>query len=459
MAPDHLRKPPQAPPVFVATPQSLLDDAKRLIDASRKTQDAVVASVTPETATFANVLKPLVDHENEMALESNILIIYHMVSTDAKIRHASTEVIKMLDEFYIESSMREDLFRLVDAVYQKEISSSSSSLDPESRRLLEKERKNFISNGLGLPAGPQRDRFKEIKKRLSHLETEFQKNLNEETGGIWFTKEELDGVPEDVLSGLQTGEAGTDNEGKLRLTFKYPDLFPTMKYAKNAETRKRVAIGNENKCNQNVPLMQEAIVLRDEAARMLGYPNHAAFRVEDKMAKTPQTVDTFLGDLRSRLTEGGQKEVQKLLELKKADVEARSEPFDGRYYLWDHRFYDRMMLEKEYQVDHQQLAEYFPLQTMTEGMLKIFEELFGLVFVEITGEHRDAISPSGKGADLAWHPDVQMYSVWNDDGEGGGFVGYLYLDMFPRDGKYGHACNANLQPVSAPLPYESQPVV
>ncbi len=107
-----------------------------------------------------------------------------------------------------------------------------------------------------------------------------QKTLNEENGGIWFTPAELDGVPEDVLSGLEKGKG--ENEGKLRLTFKYPDLFPALKYAKNAETRKRVSIGNENKCNSNVPLFKEAMVLRDEAARLLGYPNHAAFRIEDK---------------------------------------------------------------------------------------------------------------------------------------------------------------------------------
>jgi len=79
-------------------------------------------------------------------------------------------------------------------------------------------------------------------------------------------------------------------------------------------------------------------------------------------------------------------------------------------------------------------------------MLRIFEELFGLVFVEITGEERDKISETGKGSDIVWHEDVQLFSVWDDEGEGGEFVGYLYLDLHPRPGKYGHAANFNLQP-------------
>lgn len=442
MAPEHLRKPPQAPPIFTATAQSIVDDAKRLIATSRKAQDDVVAKVTADTATFDSVMRPLAQDENVMALESHIISFYQAVSTEQQLRDASCKAEELMDEFFIETVMREDVFRLIDAALKK-----GEKLEPESRRLLEKEHKDYIRNGLGLPAGPKRDRFKDIKKRLSLISIEFQKNLNEENGGIWFTPAELAGVPEDVLAGLKKGEG--ENEGKLRLTFKYPDLFPTMKYAKNAEVRKRVIIANENKCNQNVPLFREAIVLRDEAARLLGYPNHASFRVEDKMAKTPQTVDNFLGDLRSRLAGGGQKEIKELQELKEANLEARGESFDGRYYLWDHRFYDRLMLEQHYSLDQQQIAEYFPLQTTIEGMLKIFEELFGLEFVEITGEDRTQVAPSGKGSDIVWHEDVQIFSVWNDKGEGSGFVGYLYLDLFPREGKYGHAANFNLQPVSA----------
>ena len=446
MAPEHLRKPPQAPPLFTATAQSIVDDAKRLIADSRKVQDDVVAGVKPESATFASVLKPLAQDENVMALEAHILSFYQAVSTSQELRNASSQAEELMDEFFIETAMREDVFKLVDAALKK-----NESLDPESRRLLEKEHKDYIRNGLGLPAGPKRDRFKDIKKRLSQISIEFQKNLNEENEGLWFTREELDGVPEDVLSALKKGEG--ENEGKLWLTFKYPDLFPTMKYANNPDVRKKVSIANENKCNQNIPLFREAIVLRDEAARLLGYPNHAAFRIEDKMAKTPETVDRFLGDLRTRLAAGGEKELKSLLELKKTDLESRSQTFDGRYYLWDHRYYDRLMLEKEYSLDHQLISEYFPLQNTIQGMLKIFEELFGMVFVELTGKDRDAVASSGKGSDIVWHEDVQVFSVWDDAGEGSGFIGYLYLDLFPREGKYGHAANFNLQPVRhSPLP-------
>lgn len=299
-------------------------------------------------------------------------------------------------------------------------------------------------NGLSLPEGPKRDRFKEIKKRLSAIQIEFQKNLNEEDGALYFTPEQLDGVPADLV---ETWDKGTgENEGKHRVSFKYPDLFPVLKFAKDPETRRKMFIANENKCNRNMALFKEAIVLRDEGARLLGYPDHSSFRIEDKMARTSKVVNDFLGDLRQRLTAGGKKETEHLLDLKKADLEARGQSFDGKYYLWDHRFYDRIMVEKEYNIDENKIAEYFPLQQTVTGMLNIFEKIFGFVFVELNAEDRAKISPTGKAEDILWHEDVIMFAVWDDQAEGGEFVGYLYLDMHPRQGKYGHAANFSIQP-------------
>ncbi|MCJ1437835.1 hypothetical protein MMC27_007222 [Xylographa pallens] len=441
MAPAAFKKPPQAPPVFVGTAASIVKDTETLIERSRSLQDQIVASVEPEHASFQDVVLPMAYNEASSSLESHILVFYQAVAAEKAVRDASTEADKLIDDFSIESNMREDLYKLVDAAFQKK-----ERLDAESQRLLEKERKDYIRNGLSLPAGSKRDRFKEIKKRLSQISIQFQKNLNEENGGLWFTNDELEGVPEDVLSTLTKGHG--INEGKLRLTFKYPDLFPTLKYAKNPITRQKVFIDNENKSNQNVPLFKEAVLLRDEAARLLGYPNHAAFKIEDKMAKTPATVDEFLGDLRKRLAKGGAKEKEILHKLKEEDLKSRGEEksFDGHYFLWDHRYYSRLQLERDYQLDQQKVAEYFPLQTTLSAMLRIFEELLGLAFVEITTEDRSAISPSGKGEDIVWHPDVQVFSVWDDEGEGQAFVGYLYTDLHPRDGKYGHAANFNLSP-------------
>ena len=441
MAPARYNKPPQAPPVFTGTPESVIADTKRLIEHSRKLQDKLVAEIKPEEASFKNAILPQARLGDEDSLEANILCFYSAVSTDKALRDASTDAEKLFADFGIESNMREDVFKLSDAAWKAE----KGKLDAESWKLLDKDRKSYIRYGLGIPAGPKRDRFKEIKTRLSEISIEFQKRLNEENGALWFSTEELNGVPKDLVDNFPKGEG--EHAGKVKVSFKYPDLFPVLKYATNADVRKQMFIANENKCNDNVPLFQETVLLRDEAARLLGYPNHAAFVIEEKMLKTPKAVDDFLGDLRERLAPGGLKEIEVLKSLKKSDMEARGDATsDDHYYLWDHRFYDTLMLQKEYQLDQEQIAEYFPLSTTIAGMLKIFEELFGMAFVEVVGKDRDAISPSGNGSDVVWHPDVQIFSVWDSEDEGSGFIGYLYLDLYPRDGKYGHAANFGLQP-------------
>jgi len=446
MAPSRYQNPPQAPPTFTATPSSLIEDTKRIIETAKKLEDSLVQDVKPSEATFAKVLLPMAYDENAQGLETPTLGFYQSVSTDKALRDASTEADQLFSNYGIESAMREDVFALVNAV-----SEAGEKLDPESERFLEKARKSYTKNGLGIPAGPKRNRFKEIKQRLSELSIQFSKTLNEENGGLWFSAKELEGVPADLVSSLKKGEG--ENEGQLFVTFKYTDLFPVLSYAKNSETRRKMFIANENKCNDNVPIFRETILLRDEAARLLGYPNHATFRIEDKMSKTPKTVDDFLLNLKERLAPGGLDEIEKLKALKKQDLKDRGDEksFDDHYYLWDHRFYDRLVQERDYALDQEKIAEYFPLSNTIQGMFKIFEDLMGLVFVEITSEDRDKLAPSGKGSDIVWHEECKLFSVWNDESGGDEFVGYLYLDLHPRHGKYGHAANFNISPVSSTI--------
>jgi metallopeptidase MepB len=250
MAPKKYRQPPQAPPSFTATPASLLECARSLCGTTRTLLDKIAAEITPETATFENVILPIVENEDKSALQDKIITFYQVVSGDSYLRIASSQAEQIMDEFKIEVSARQDIFKLVDTVHKK-----GAKLDPESQRLLEKTWKTYIANGLGIPAGPQRDRFEKIKMRLSEIKIAFQRNLNEEHGGMLFTEKELEGVPSNVLSGLDICHQA--KEAKKRLTFKYADLHPMLQFALNADVRRRVFIENENKVGQ-APLWCDA---------------------------------------------------------------------------------------------------------------------------------------------------------------------------------------------------------
>ena len=253
MAPDKYQTPPQAPPVFKATADSILADAKKITDSHKALLDKVVADTPVEKATFSTVMDPILKDENVFSCVTNALTFYQHVSPDKALREASTKAEEQIQEFGIETQMRDDVFKLVDAAFETR---ESQNLDKESLRILEKERKKYIQKGLLLPPGPQRDRFKETQKRISQLCIQGQKNLNEENGAMWFTKEELDGVPPDDLD-VETLEKGTgENDGKYKVTFKYNHFFPLVKYAVNEDVRREYMISDSNKvcCKPPLPI-------------------------------------------------------------------------------------------------------------------------------------------------------------------------------------------------------------
>jgi metallopeptidase MepB len=426
------RNPPQAPATFTATSKSIIADAKKLVERWCHAEDDIVQTVLPDTATFANVLLPLVQLENATALQVNILELYQDVSTDAEMRDASREAQELIDTAKNRTAIREDLFHLVDAVLKRE-----GDLDPESQLYLEREHRRFIGRGAKLAARLQKSRFEHIQNRLNQLRGQFRKNISDENGGIWFALEELEGVPNDLISKLEKGE--NEHRGKLMLKLADQEHHSVLSFAQKVDTRQRFYIARENRTSQNRPLLKECLVLRDEAARILGYPNHAAYRLENMMAKDPETVNTFLDDMQSGLLAAGQQALGRLKQLKNADVESQGGVYDGRFFLWDQDFYHRKMLTTHFSVDKLKIAEYFPIQTTVMGMLRIFERLFGLVFTEFPSEERTV--------EMLWHEDVQLFSVWNEVELGGGFVGYLYLDLLHRDGKDGSAFNYTIQPV------------
>lgn len=428
----HGRSPSQNAPQLSHTPVSVRESVARLLKQSRDLHNHLI-NLPDKEISWETGIAPLAYHENRVSTETNILRFYQYASPNADLRTASREAAQELEDFEIEKYLRDDLFKIVDTVKK---SPSSENLDIQSRHYLNSEHRKYIANGLGLEPGPQRDRFKDIKKRMNALSVDFLRNLDEDSDEILFSIQDLDGVPVDVINRL---EKDSEQDGMVKVTLQYADYFPIMENARNSQTRKRLFLAFENKCKNNVPLFQEMMILRDEAARLLGYANYAAYQLADRLVTSLENINLFLDDLRLRLADRGLEEIKRLKALKIADVGGK--PTGGeQYYLWDHRYYNRLLLEKEYQIDQQEIAAFFPLQKTFEGMIEIFSNLFGLVFYEV--------DVSNQTNDLIWHPDVRTFHVWDDDDEGGEFVGYLYLDLYARDGKRSHPCNINLQPVS-----------
>ncbi|KAK2835072.1 hypothetical protein Q5P01_015556 [Channa striata] len=396
----------------------LCDD---LIANTKKVYDRVGA-LDLEDVTFENTLKALADVEVDYTVQRNMLDFPQHVSPCKEVRTASTEADKRLSEFDVEMSMREDVYQRIVALEKK---IDPGSLTAESKRYMERLIKLGKRNGLHLSKETQEE-IKSIKKKLSNLCIDFNKNLNEDTTSLSFTRDELGGLPEDFLSSLEK-----DGE-KLKVTLKYPHYFPTMKKCYVPDTRRKLEEAFNSRCKEeNSVILKELVELRAQKCSLLGFTTHADFVLEMNMAKSGKKVAAFLEELARKLKPLGDEERAVILKLKEDECKKRNLPFNGELHAWDTRYFMTQVEETQYAVDQNLLKEYFPMEVVTKGLLDIYQELLGLSFELVEGA-------------AVWHPDVTLYCV--KDRSSGQMVGQFYLDLYPREGKYGHAACFGLQP-------------
>ncbi|XP_071496842.1 thimet oligopeptidase-like [Diadema antillarum] len=406
------------------TPEDIKTQAEELKKSSLAVYDAV-GSVPKDQLTFNNIIKALADNDCEYGVKRNMLDFPQHVSPSKEVREASTEADKKLSDFDVEMSMRQDVFDNLVAFQEK---ADASSLKPEAKRYLEKRIKYGRRNGLHLPKDVQ-DKVKALKKRASDISIDFNKNVNDENTILEFSEAELGGLPEDFIKRLEK-----TSEGKCKVTLKYPDYFPVMRKAHNPETRRTMEVAFNSRCKvENTKILEELVEIRAKLAKLLGYSTHAEYILELRMAKTPTTVSSFLSGLAEKLRALQQDELQGFLKYKEEDCKKYGYPYDSKINLWDMRYFMNMAEEKRYSVDHNKLKEYFPLEKVIQGSLDIYQNLLGLKFEEVPKDQAPV-----------WNDDVQMFSV--TDTETNQFLGFFYLDLFPREGKFSHAACFGLQP-------------
>ncbi|XP_029469040.1 thimet oligopeptidase isoform X2 [Rhinatrema bivittatum] len=382
-----------------------------------------VGSQDLSTVSYENTLKVLADMEVDYTVQRNMLDFPQHVSPYKDVRTASTEADKKLSEFDVEMSMRQDVYQRIEEL-QKIL--TTDSVRPEAKRYLERLIKLGKRNGLNLPSETQ-EKIKNIKKKLSNLCIDFNKNLNEDTTFLAFSKENLGGLPEDFLSSLERME-----DGRLKVTLKYPHYFPLMKKCYVPETRQKMEEAFNSRCKEaNSRILEELVNLRAEKASLLGFDTHSDFILEMNMTRNSKTVTTFLDELCQKMKPLGKKEKYIMLDLKRKECEKRALEFTEQIHAWDMRYYMNQVEETTYNVDQNLLKEYFPMEVVTSGLLDIYQELLGLTF----DLEKDA---------PVWHKDVLLYSVRDTASEQ--VIGKFYLDLYPREGKYGHAACFGLQP-------------
>jgi len=383
----------------------------------------VIDKIAGTEPSFENTIQPLMDLENYLMTEESPLDFIQHSSPSKELREASVASSKKLNAFYVEMAMRKDNFDRICAFAELP---AYADLTPEYKRMVDKCIVEGKRNGLHLDEDT-RNQIKAVKTKISELQTEYSSNLNEENTCLYFSKEELAGVPQDLVDSFETND-----EGKCKVTLKYPHFFPVTRNCRVPETRQRIETSYQSRCkDENTKILEELVQLRQKKADLLGYENHAHYVLELRMAKSPKTVKDFLDGLATKLQPLWAKEKEEILKLKEEECKKYGYEFDGKVNFWDNRYYLNMIEETRYAVDKQKLKEYFPLDKVTAGLLEIYQNLLGLTFTEC------------KDVDQ-WHEEVKLYQV--QDTESKETFGYFYLDLHPRDGKYGHAAVFPLQP-------------
>ncbi|KAL7751243.1 metalloendopeptidase [Sorochytrium milnesiophthora] len=393
---------------------------EQILDRTKTTYDRIT-SIEHADCTWDSVIVPMAQLENwSIGAEAGCTFMME-VHPDKAVRDASAEASKKLEEFGIEMGMREDLYLAVRAASEK----LPSTLNSEDKRLVSHMLRDYERKGLALPADG-REQLKVLQKRLADVCLQFNRNKSEDKTHLVLTREELDGMPESYFASLTTVADEESGATKYKVTMDYPDRLPAMKKARNEDTRRRLETAVQTVCPDNVALMSEAVRIRAQAAKLLGFENHSAFRLDINMAKTPAAVNEFLGDLRQKLVRADEQERAALLRLKQEDKKAQGLPCDDILQCWDFAYYYNMLVEKEYSIDNEEIRQYFPLGHVTQAMLDLYARLLGVTFTTVNDAE-------------VWHEDVTCYAVHDSDSKE--HFGHFCLDLHPREGKYKrYAC-------------------
>lgn len=401
------------------------EDIKRGVDDAMRTVERLadeLASVPDGRRSFENTVLPLDEISNVFNQASGRFGFLSQVSADAELRAVAHREEERLSVFAAGLGFREDIDRALKAYAAR---AELEALPDDARRLLEFALRDYRRNGLDLNK-ETRDELQSLQERLVGLGIEFRKKIDDYQDHIEVSRDELDGLPDAYVERLGTVEV--DGAVRYRVGLDYPELHPFLDAAHDGERRRELFYKNHNKAaDTNIDILEEALGVRSSMATLLGFESWAAYALEIKMAKQADAVLEFLEDLESQLQSKLAADLARL-----SEQQERRTGIGGPIGIADWRYYTNQVIQEEYQVDPFEVAAYFPLDAVLDGMFRIYEELVGVRFVR----RPDVV-------ESAWHEDAQPFDIVNP--VSGEALARFYMDLYPRPGKFGHAAAFTLR--------------
>lgn len=434
-----LDKCPQPLP-HIWSAEEIIPRMKNIIAKLDQVKEKVVKEVTVETATFDNVMLPVVAVENATIDEDGGAIwMLQYGSPHLATQDAVAEARRLIIEHESSWEAREDMFLLMHAALER----GGDKLDRESKLLLDKAILQCRIAGCGALGEEGKKAFVEETLALEKLCNGAVQNIAKESSGVWFTEAELHGVRASDMGRFRNHENNLNEEtkidGKIFVALANGGFRAVVEYATDPEARRRIYLGRNKAFLHSLPIMKQIIEKRQKKAEILGYKSHAHLRMERRLLRSPEDVQALIDKLKTGLQNRADQELSLLQQHRSKDLALKGLDANGKFPPWDQPYYERI-IQEERKYDAEAFSEYFPVDTVADAMLGVFESFLGLKFIEVPAEEI--------GSDKTWHESVRAFAVWDVRRPEREFVGYLYFDLLFRENKFRGAHNVTMEYVS-----------
>jgi peptidyl-dipeptidase Dcp len=377
-----------------------------------------------EEPTFENTIKALDYSGERLSKISRVFGALNSANTNDTLQRLNKELSPILSKHRDDINLNDTLFQRIKSVYENR---DKLTLTEEEKKVLEDTYKGFVRSGAAL-APEDKDKLRKINQELSLLSVQFGQNLLAETNDFKLVidkKEDLSGLPEGVIAQAAQTAKSFKMDGKWVFTIQYPIMEPFLKYSDKRDLRQKLFTayfmkGDNDNERDNKKIIARIANLRVERSKLLGYRSYADFVLERNMAKTPEKVKEFLGQVWAAATPVAKAEAAAQQEIIKRE--------GGKFKLepWDWWYYSEKIKKEKYNLDDEITRPYFKIDNVIDGMFYVANRLYGLEFSKRTDIPK-------------YHPDVNTYEVKRN----GEHIGILMVDNYPRPSKRNGAwCGA-----------------
>lgn len=393
------------------------EDIRYIVDDALDRMNNYIESVAmTDQLTWENVMAPLDNITDQSNLAYGRALMLAEVHPDEAVRdEAAAQQSRLLQEvtaMYYRTDISEKI-----KTYAK--TKEGKQLVGERGRAVEANMYMFERMGHDLPAEKQA-RLLELEGLLIEKSVRYEHNMSADTTTLQLTTDELDGLSEQFIDSLERADDGT-----RIVTMKYPHVEPILTHAHNRDVRRKLShafhsMGGE----ENHEILRETLQLRREYAQLLGFPSWAHYAMDTMMVQTPEKLVKFYNSLYNPLMKHA------LPQLDEMTTMLYEDGHEGPLMIYDREYYIARLQEARHGVDHEKIAEYFPVQNFIDGLHDLTGGVFSVTYTKLENEP-------------VWHEDVMVYEVHEQ--ETGELIGKFYLDLFSRPGKYTHAMTVPMQ--------------